>query len=113
VTAEGIVVCISADAKLGAMVEVNCETDFVAKNDDFLAFVKNVAEAGRHQEPADVEALSASRSTVRPLKKCARPDRQDRRKHVDPPLRPYQQGCRCQLHPRRFQDRRADRPGGR
>ncbi|MBN8282694.1 translation elongation factor Ts [Zoogloea sp.] len=60
VTAEGIVgVYISADAKLGAMVEVNCETDFVAKNDDFLALVKNVAELVATQNPADVEALSA------------------------------------------------------
>ena len=60
VTAEGIVgVYISADAKLGAMVEVNCETDFVAKNDDFLALVKNVAELVATKNPADVEALSA------------------------------------------------------
>jgi len=60
VTAEGIVgVYISADAKLAAMVEVNCETDFVAKNDDFLALVKNVAELVATKNPADVEALSA------------------------------------------------------
>jgi len=60
VTAEGIVgIYISADAKLGAMVEVNCETDFVAKNDDFLALVKNVAELVATKNPADVEALSA------------------------------------------------------
>ncbi len=60
VTAEGIVgVYISADAKLGAMVEVNCETDFVAKNDDFLALVKNVAELVATKNPADVDALSA------------------------------------------------------
>jgi len=60
VTAEGIVgVYISADAKLGAMVEVNCETDFVAKNDEFLALVKNVAELIATKNPADVEALSA------------------------------------------------------
>ncbi|MDD3354400.1 translation elongation factor Ts [Zoogloea sp.] len=60
VTAEGIVgVYISADAKLAAMVEVNCETDFVAKNDDFLALVKNVAELVATRNPADVDALSA------------------------------------------------------
>jgi elongation factor Ts len=41
------------------MVEVNCETDFVAKNDDFLALVKNVAELVATKNPADVEALSA------------------------------------------------------
>ncbi|WP_374482887.1 translation elongation factor Ts [Zoogloea sp.] len=60
VTAEGIVgVYISGDAKLGAIVEVNCETDFVAKNDDFLALTKNLAELVATKNPADVEALSA------------------------------------------------------
>ena len=117
VTAEGIVgVYISADAKLGAMVEVNCETDFVAKNDDFLALVQNVAELVATKNPADVGALSAlPRSTVRPLKKV--PFRRwsaRSAKHVDPPLRPHRSpGRRCQLHPRRLQDRRADRPGRR
>jgi len=59
VTAEGIVgVYLSADGKLGAMVEVNCETDFVAKNDDFIAFAKNMAELVATKNPADVDALS-------------------------------------------------------
>ena len=45
VTAEGIVsVSISADGKLGSIIEVNCETDFVAKNDDFLKLAKDCAE---------------------------------------------------------------------
>lgn len=60
VTAEGVVgTYISADGKLAAIVEVNCETDFVAKNDDFLAFTKNVAQLVADKNPADVEALSA------------------------------------------------------
>ncbi|WP_018609747.1 translation elongation factor Ts [Uliginosibacterium gangwonense] len=60
VTAEGIVgTYIAADGKLAAIVEVNCETDFVAKNDDFLAFTKAVAELIATQNPADVAALSA------------------------------------------------------
>ncbi|MBK9616588.1 MAG: elongation factor Ts [Uliginosibacterium sp.] len=60
VTAEGIVgTYISADGKLASIVEVNCETDFVAKNDDFLAFTKAVAELVAKQNPADVAALSA------------------------------------------------------
>jgi elongation factor Ts len=59
VTAEGAVaVHIALDAKLGAMVEVNCETDFVAKNEDFLAFARNLAELVVQQAPADVAALS-------------------------------------------------------
>ena len=45
ITAEGVVgLYISADGKLGAMIEVNCETDFVAKNDEFLALAKGCAE---------------------------------------------------------------------
>src|SRR5574338_1458244 len=45
VAAEGIVgIDVSGDGKLGSIIEVNCETDFVAKNDDFLALVKNCAE---------------------------------------------------------------------
>lgn len=60
VTAEGLIgLYISADAKQGAVIEVNCETDFVAKNDDFVAFVNKVAELVTTQKPADVEALSA------------------------------------------------------
>ena len=60
VAAEGIVaINISADGKLGTMVEVNCETDFVAKNDDFLALVKNLAQLVADGNPQDVAALSA------------------------------------------------------
>jgi elongation factor Ts len=60
VTAEGIVaVEVSGDGKLGAMVEVNCETDFVAKNEEFLAFVRNLAQLVAARNPADVAALSA------------------------------------------------------
>ncbi|MFM2397150.1 MAG: hypothetical protein RLZZ144_400 [Pseudomonadota bacterium] len=57
VTAEGVVSAfITADGKTGAVVEVNCETDFVAKNDDFMSFAKNVAETVAINDPADVEA---------------------------------------------------------
>ncbi|CAM3999472.1 translation elongation factor Ts [Bordetella muralis] len=60
VTAEGLIgLFISADAKQGAVIEVNCETDFVAKNDDFVAFVNKLAELVTTQNPADVAALSA------------------------------------------------------
>lgn len=60
VAAEGTVgISISADGTLGAMVEVNCETDFVAKNDDFLALTKNLAALVAANAPADVAALSA------------------------------------------------------
>ncbi len=60
VAAEGVVgIWIAPDAKLGAIIEVNCETDFVAKNDDFLAFAKNLAELVAKNNPADVATLSA------------------------------------------------------
>ena len=60
VAAEGVVaIYISGDQKLGAIVEVNCETDFVAKNDDFLAFSNKLAELVATKNPADVAALSA------------------------------------------------------
>jgi elongation factor Ts len=60
IAAEGIVgIHIAPDGKTGAMIEVNCETDFVAKNDDFRALVKNLAEMVVNQNPADVAALSA------------------------------------------------------
>ena len=60
VTAEGLVaVHISGDGKLGAMIEINCETDFVAKNDDFIKLTKDCAELVATSNPADVAALSA------------------------------------------------------
>lgn len=60
VAAEGIVsVYISADGKNGAIIEVNSETDFVAKNDDFINLAKDCAELVSGKNPADVAALSA------------------------------------------------------
>ena len=59
VTAEGIVaVHIAADGKTGALMEVNCKTDFVAKNEDFLAFARNLAQTVVEHTPADVAALA-------------------------------------------------------
>src|SRR6185295_9077241 len=59
VAAEGAVsVFITADGKTGAMVEVNCETDFVAKDANFAGFVKSVAEAAAKGNPADLDSLS-------------------------------------------------------
>ncbi|MEX3611597.1 MAG: translation elongation factor Ts [Burkholderia sp.] len=58
VTAEGVVSSFVGNGA-GALVELNCETDFVAKNDDFLTFAKTVAELVAAQNPADVTALSA------------------------------------------------------
>lgn len=61
VTAEGLIgLYISPDAKKGAVIEVNCETDFVAKNDDFVAFVANLAKLVASEGVTDVTALSAA-----------------------------------------------------
>ena len=61
ITAEGLVgLHIAADGKTGALVEVNCETDFVAKNDDFIAFVNDLARIVADSNPADVAALNAA-----------------------------------------------------
>jgi len=57
--AEGIVcTAVNADGKLAAIIEINCETDFVAKNEDFQAFGKELAELVAKGNPANVEALS-------------------------------------------------------
>jgi elongation factor Ts len=65
VAAEGIVaIDVNATGTLGSMVEVNCETDFVAKNDDFLAFARGLATLVASQQPADVAALSALPLTI-------------------------------------------------
>ncbi len=58
--AEGrIVVATSGDGKQAAIVEVNCETDFVAGDDNFIQFADAVAQRVLADRPADVEALSA------------------------------------------------------
>ena len=60
VAAEGVVgAYLAADAKSAAMVEVNCETDFVGRNDDFVALAKRLAQLVADRNPADVAALSA------------------------------------------------------
>jgi elongation factor Ts len=59
--AEGAIgLSIGADRKLAAMVEVNSETDFVAKGDDFIVFAHAVAAGAAKHNPADVEALKAT-----------------------------------------------------
>lgn len=58
VAAEGVVV-VYVNGTTGAMVEVNSETDFVAKNDDFLALANGCAQLVAEKNPADVAALSA------------------------------------------------------
>jgi elongation factor Ts len=76
VAAEGVISSfITPDGKIGAVVEVNCETDFVAKNDDFIAFANSVAQTVAKNDPADVDALanmaiSGGSSTVEDARKA-------------------------------------------
>ena len=63
VAAEGIVAAyVSEDGKVGVVVEVNSETDFVAKNEEFKTFVEDVAEQVAKENPANVEELLAQTS---------------------------------------------------
>lgn len=58
ITAEGVIaIAISADGKNAAMIEVNSETDFVTKSEDFIAFVDNLSKAVLKAQAADIEAL--------------------------------------------------------
>jgi elongation factor Ts len=60
VAAEGVISAyLSDDGKCAALVEVNCETDFVAKNADFLGFASALAKLVAEHDPADLAALSA------------------------------------------------------
>src|SRR5512135_2620395 len=57
---EGMIVTrVSPDGKLGVVVEINCETDFVGRSADFAAFANAVAAAAEQEKPASVEALLA------------------------------------------------------
>ncbi|MDO8960879.1 MAG: translation elongation factor Ts [Methylophilus sp.] len=60
VAAEGTVgISISADGKTGTLIEVNSETDFCAKNEDFLKYVSELAQVVNANSPADIEAVAA------------------------------------------------------
>ena len=60
IAAEGAIgLYVAPDGKTAAMVEVNCETDFVAKNDEFKAFANGIAKIVAEQNPSDVAGLSS------------------------------------------------------
>ncbi len=109
VAAEGMIAA-AGDGRCGALVEVNSETDFVAKNEAFQNFAAGVAAVVLEQKPADVEALKQSGFPgQRP--QCRRgtdsPDRDDRRKYEYPSVCPPRKhvGCDGILHPRCRQNR--------
>lgn len=58
---EGAVIALTSDdRKVGVIIELNCETDFVAKNDDFVAFANMIAKHALSTQPADITTLVAS-----------------------------------------------------
>ena len=59
IAAEGVSYAITADNGVGVVIEVNSQTDFVAKNEVFQGFVKDLATIVANENPADVEALKA------------------------------------------------------
>jgi elongation factor Ts len=65
IAAEGVIgAWLAADGKVGALVELNSETDFVAKNDDFVAFAASLAELVATRNPADVDELGSLDTTA-------------------------------------------------
>ncbi len=60
IAAEGVIgAWLAADAKVGALVELNSETDFVAKNDDFAAFARSLAESVATRNPDNLDELAS------------------------------------------------------
>lgn len=60
---EGAVIALTSnDRKVGVIIELNCETDFVAKNDDFVAFANMIANHALSTQPSDIATLVASTS---------------------------------------------------
>ena len=108
VAAEGLVkIAFTDDHKTAAIVEVNSETDFVSKNEEFVNFVDDLAKLALTAETNDIEAFKAMAyegSTVADVltAKIAT----DRRKHVNQKNRKSIRRRCCFLHPRRRQNRR-------
>ena len=105
---------VACDGTTGALVEVNCETDFVSKNDAFLAFAKALRRPGRRERPgrrrrAVGAAVLAGRLRPDGRRRAQGPDRQDRREHVDPPLQALRRRRQAGQLPARHAHRRAGR----
>ena len=114
IAAEGVSYAITADNGVGVVIEVNSQTDFVAKNEVFQGFVKDLATIVANENPADVEALKACTYPGTPHRgrRHRRQGAGHRREHPGPPLRPLCRGRERALHPHGRQDRRAGQPGG-
>ena len=113
VAAEGVSYAIVNEAGVGVVVEVNSQTDFVAKNEVFQGFVKDVASVIAAEDPADVAALQEMTypGTDRTIASVTADKVLHRGEHPDPPLRPLCRGRQCALYPHGRQGRRAGEPG--
>ncbi len=116
IAAEGMVDgYVTEDQKTGVIVEVNCETDFVAKTDNFINFCHNIARHIALAAPADVETLMTQKFVDDPAKTITdlgvRRDRSHRRENLRAPLCPLRgQGRRGgDLYPHGRKDRRTGR----
>ena len=101
VAAEGVSYAIVNEAGVGVVVEVNSQTDFVAKNEVFQGFVKDVASVIAAEDPADVAALQEMTypGTTAHRLRHRRQGALHRGEHPDPPLRPLCRGRQCALYP--------------
>ncbi|MFR1593829.1 MAG: hypothetical protein ACLSVU_09945 [Christensenellales bacterium] len=73
--------------KVGVVIEVNAETDFVAKNDSFQTFVKEVADVVMAQNPADVEALDGCKLGEQTVNRALQEKILSSARTLDPSLR--------------------------
>ena len=113
VAAEGVIgLFVAPDAKTGAMVEVNCETDFVARNDDFRAFAAEIAQlvARDNRRPTSPRSPTLHARVGRDGRGATgRAGAEDRREHDAPPLRAQRGQGPLASYVHGDQDRRAGR----
>lgn len=115
IASEGAVAaCVSADRTTAALVEVNCESDFVAKTDDFLALANDAAKIVVENNPADVDALLAVQTADGTVLIGEQRYREDRRKDRYPSFRSQDRERRSRiLYSHGRQDRRSRRSRNR
>ena len=108
-TNEGTVMAIvSDDATTGAVVELNCETDFVGMNDKFKAYAEKIAKAALAAKPADLEALKAADAEGETVEAVVTDAIHTLGENIQLSRFARRRGRRrVVLHPRRRQDRRA------
>ena len=114
VAAEGVIgAMIAADGKTGALLELNCETDFVARNADFIAFAGKLAALVVEKNPAGVAALLALPLGDGTVESAAGAGAEARREHFGAALLPRRDASAAGAIPPRRPHRRDGRDRGR